>query len=234
MSAPGAGGVAPVASRQVAAHATHATMPQLRAAIARACTKVNGRAPSARFLDVLTAQAAVETGRGEHMYNWNFGGIKGSAPSGGTAVLRTKEILDGKEVVIHDGFRAYASIDEGATDYVALLRRRFGAAVDAAQRGDVDGFAHALKASGYYTASVDDYAAALRGVTKELSKLHGAAGLDAVSAGDALGPLGEIPSLEDLPPGDFASSDVLARVLDAVRVSSARIADPVEEAARTA
>jgi flagellar protein FlgJ len=224
-------GAATHASHEVAARATHASLPQLRAAIARACTKIEGHAPSARFLDVLTAQAAVETGRGEHMYNWNFGGIKGAAPSGGTTTLRTKEVLDGKEVEIRDGFRAYASIDEGATDYVALLQRRFGGALSAARRGDVDGFAHALKASGYYTASADDYAAALHGITKELAHVGGA--VDALPAGE-VAPLGEVPRLESLPEsGDFATSEVIGRMLDVVRASSARIAEPTAEADRT-
>jgi flagellar protein FlgJ len=217
------------ASHEVAAHATHATLPQLRAALARATQKVTGQAPTARFLDVLTAQAAVETGRGEHMYNWNFGGIKGAGPSGGTTTLRTKEILDGKEVEIRDGFRAYGTIDEGAVDYVALLQRRFGSAVSAAQRGDVDGFAHALKRSGYYTADADDYAAALRGIAKEVAHAGPAGALSPYAAGADGAPLGAIPSLESLPEGtDFATSDVLGRVLDAVRASTARIAEPVE------
>ncbi len=232
MSAPKIGAVGGPASHEVAAHATHATLPQLRAALARATQQVTGHAPTARFLDVLTAQAAVESGRGEHMYNWNFGGIKGSGPGGATTTLRTKEILDGKEVEIRDGFRAYKSIDEGAVDYVALLQRRFGSAVSAAQRGDVDGFAHALKRSGYYTASADDYSAALRGIVKEAAHaglVNAASGpLDPAGDGAALG---AIPSLESLPEGDFATSDLLGRVLDAVRTSSARIAEPTEAGA---
>jgi hypothetical protein len=233
MSAPKIAGVAsspaPHAAHEVAAHATHATLPQLRAALARATQKVTGHAPTARFLDVLTAQAAVETGRGEHMYNWNFGGIKGSGPTGATTTLRTKEILDGKEVEIRDGFRAYGSIDEGAVDYVALLQKRFGSAVSAAQRGDVDGFAHALKRSGYYTADANDYAAALRGIAKEVGHA-GPAGANSPygPAGDGVA-LGAIPSLESLPEGsDFATSDVIGRVLDAVRASTARLAEPTE------
>ena len=227
MSTPKVAGIAARPAHEVAAQATHATLPQLRAALARATQQVTGQAPSARFLDVLTAQAAVETGRGEHMYNWNFGGIKGSGPSGATTTLRTKEILDGKEVEIRDGFRAYKSIDEGAVDYVSLLQRRFGGAVSAAQRGDVDGFAYALKSSGYYTASADDYAAALRGIVKEASRAGGATGVS-----DATGDpsLGAIPSLESLPQGDFASSDLLGRVLDAVSASTARIAAPTDPA----
>jgi len=41
------------------------------------------------------------------------------------------------------------------------MKTRFGGAVEAASRGDVAGFASALKRSGYYTASETDYARGL-------------------------------------------------------------------------
>ena len=148
-------------AREVAPTRTPVTRGDLRAAIARALEKVHGKKPSPAMVDTLTAQASLETASGERMYNFNFGGIKGTSPSGATAVLRTHEVIGGKDVVIRDGFRAYASLDEGALDYVKTLEQRFAGATEPASRGDAAGFAHALKKAGYYTASEADYSAAL-------------------------------------------------------------------------
>ncbi len=144
------------------AQRTPVTRAELRAAIGRALERTSGTKADAQLVDVLTAQASLETASGASMYNFNFGGIKGHAPDGGIASLRTHEVLGGKEVVVRDGFRAYASLDDGARDYVSTMKSRFGSAVDAASHGDVAGFAAALKRSGYYTASQADYT---RGLT---------------------------------------------------------------------
>lgn len=149
------------ATREVEPRRTPVTREQMRAAIARALQKETGARPSPRLVDTLTAHASLETASGDRMYNFNFAGIKGHSPAGTTAVLRTKEVLDGREVTIKDGFRAYATIDDGARDYVHLMRTRFAGALDPAARGDVEGFAHALKQSGYYTAAEKDYAKGL-------------------------------------------------------------------------
>lgn len=158
-------------AREVEPRRTQATRGELRAAIARALQRETGAPANPKLVDTLTAHASLETASGDRMYNWNFAGIKGASPSGTTAVLRTKEVVDGREISIKDGFRAYASIDEGAQDYVRLMRGRFSGSMDAASRGDLDGFAHALKQSGYYTASERDYAKGLA----SLSGTQGAA-----------------------------------------------------------
>ncbi len=145
---------------------TKVSASDLRAAIARACEQVHGSAPK-ELVDTLTAQASLETGSGQHMYNYNFGGIKGVGPTGLTAKCRTNEVLNGKTVSIVDGFRAYGTLDEGALDYVTTLRGRFGRSWDAAVVGDVRGFAHALKQQGYYTANEADYVKALSGLYRQ-------------------------------------------------------------------
>ncbi len=157
----GARPVAEPRAREVEAARTQVTRAEIRRAIARALEKDTGARANERTVDVLTAHASLETASGDRMYNYNFAGIKGRSPSGATAVLRTKEVLEGREVSIRDGFRAYGSIDEGALDYVRTMRTRFGGALEPAARGDLDGFAHALKKSGYYTASERDYAKGL-------------------------------------------------------------------------
>ena len=164
-------GAAP--AREVAPQRTPATRAELRSAIRRALEKSNGgeRVPEQQ-VEVLTAHASLETASGDKMYNFNFAGIKGRSPAGATAVMRTHEVLHGKDVVIKDGFRAYATIDEGARDYVRTMKAQFSGALAPAARGDVSGFAHALKSAHYYTASEADYA---RGLTSLMNAPGGAA-----------------------------------------------------------
>lgn len=157
-------GVGAVQSAHVAVEAqrTAVTRGDIRGALNRAYEKIYGKTPSKDTLDTLTAQASLETGSGGSMYNFNFGGIKGGAPgTNETANLRTKEVYDGKEVEVRDGFRAYRSLDAGAEDYVRLLKNQFGKAMSQADAGNINGFAHALKEAHYYTADESKYASAL-------------------------------------------------------------------------
>lgn len=203
---------------EVEVQKTAVSQADLRGAINRAHQKLTGRTPSAALLDTLTAHASLETGSGGQMYNYNFGGIKGASPAGETAKMRTKEVYGGKEVEIRDGFRSYRTLDDGATDYVRLMRDRFGAAVAKAEAGDVDGFAHALKQSHYYTADETKYASALRGLA---GKDHG--GMSTSSAGSGFAVSGASGASGGLDRLDFSSSAnafpdsfELGRVLDAI------------------
>lgn len=181
-------------------------MGQIRTALGRAFESTTGRRPSETTLDVLSAQVSLETAHGDAMFNFNFGGIKGASPAGETANYMTREVIGGGEVRLQQGFRAYRSIDEGARDYVGVLRARFPHAFTRAVAGDLDGFAHALKESHYYTAAEGEYAAGLRA----------AAGLSKGS--DTPAPLRAVP--------DLVTSAELSRVLDAIASTAARIADP--------
>jgi flagellar protein FlgJ len=194
-------------ARQVEARRTPASLQDIRAALSRALEGATGQRPSASALDVLEAQVSLETARGGQMYNFNFGGIKGSSPAGMTATYMTREVLGGQNVHLEQGFRAYGSLDEGARDYVSVLRDRFPAAFAQAAAGRVDGFAHALKQSHYYTASEQEYDAGLR----------------------TAGGLGGAPEAIQPPPSEFSTSAELSRVLDAVAASAARIAAPDPE-----
>jgi hypothetical protein len=131
-------------------------------ALRSAWTSVTGQPPSEHTVAILTAQWAHETGNGASMYNYNFGGIKGMGPSGLSVSQRTKEGFGATEHTITDRFRAYRTAEEGATDYVQLLTRRFPEAVQAAQKGDPAGFVAGLKQRGYFTG---DAAAYTRSVT---------------------------------------------------------------------
>jgi hypothetical protein len=153
------------------------------------------------------------------MYNFNFGGIKGSSPQGKTVNCLTHEVISSHDVTLRQGFRAYGSLDEGAEDYVRVLSGRFSAALSKAQLGDVDGFAHALKQAGYYTAAESDYASALRSLTgaKPATPL-------------ALAPV-PTPSSATAPVSDpaYSTSAELSRVLDALSTSALRIGRPARE-----
>lgn len=60
-------------------------------------------------------------------------------------------------------FRAYPSLDIAMRHHLELLaKKRFASCWPAVLAGDVDGFAAALKAKGYFTASAEAYAAGMR------------------------------------------------------------------------
>lgn len=197
-------------TREVSAHRTQVNEQDIRVAIHGAHKAVTGQAPSRALLDTLVAHASLETASGAQMFNYNFGGIKGTSPSGLTTRYGTREVFDGKEVHITDSFRAYGSLEEGARDYISLMRARYGEAMRVAESGDMAAFAHALKKSHYYTASEREYANAL-------SRLSGRPVTEA--------------SFRDAPDRaeDFSSTELLSRVMDALSSSTARIASPLEK-----
>lgn len=132
-------------------------MQAVKDALSHAFEAEMGRPPSEKTTKILAAQVALETGRTQAMINYNFGGIKGTGPSGLTTAYRTKEGDGPTEVAIKDNFRAYQSKEEGAKDYVHLLHTRFNDALGAADRGDSHAFVHALKTHGYFTGNEATY-----------------------------------------------------------------------------
>jgi len=147
----------------VAAVRTPLTPDQASSLIAGALERQTGEAPSKETVAILTAQWAHETGRGASMFNYNFAGIKGTSPAGLSVSQRTREGYGATERTITDNFRAYRTAEEGADDYVALLQRRFPAALDAAKAGDPAGTVRALKQASYFTG---DEVAYTRSVTR--------------------------------------------------------------------
>lgn len=158
---------------------TPLTGSQAASALSTAWRTVTGQPPNPKLLSVLVAQWAHETGRGEAMLNYNFGGIKGSAPSGLSAVYRTHEGSGETARITSDRFRAYRSAGEGAADYVRFLRARFPAALGAAQAGDASGFVHELKRSGYFTDNEESYARSVSDLARRAER----DGFDSIGAG---------------------------------------------------
>lgn len=118
----------------------------------------------------LVAQAAVETGWGQHMIAGNDGsnsmnlfGIKaGESWNGEKSVARTIEFKDGLPFAQQAAFRRYGSISESFSDYANLLSSspRYREALE--QGRDPQGFIEALGRSGY--ATDPSYAQKIKGV----------------------------------------------------------------------
>lgn len=195
---------------------TPVTRDALRASLGRAWETLHGAPANPRTLDLLTAQSSLETGNGQRMYNFNFGGIKGRSADGDTARARTHEWEDGHRVETRAYFRAYDSLDEGAVDYLSLLQRRYGDALDAAGRGDPDGFVHALKRHGYFTGPELGYVNTVRRLLGMPSRHDLPEDVKAPEGGPT-------------PASTFGTALAVARVLDAVSAGAARIAAPDKE-----
>lgn len=205
---------------------TALTGSQAAEALERAWTKKFGTRPSQETLGVLTSQWAHETGRGSHMYNFNFGGIKGTGPSGLSVSSRTKEGFGETERTITDRFRAYRTAEEGAGDYIEFLAKRYPRAVDAAGNGDPAGFVRALKSRGYFTGDERVYVRSVQSFTK----------LAAEKGFDALGDASvRAPSVLDMQPAraDGESNEyALANLGEEMPfVSALAIADEVSRSA---
>jgi hypothetical protein len=227
---------------EVALQRTPLSAGQARDALAAAWKDRYGTPPDEPTLKLLVAQWAHETGNGASMYNYNFGGIKGTGPTGLTAVARTTEGYGASERSIRDHFRAYHDATEGARDYLDLLSSRFPEALEQARTGDPVAFVEALHRRGYFTGSKEAYA-------QSIARLSGIDVPDGPSrapfGGAALAPRGPATRSEGLPgmqtvdsaasmgvfPGDEASmSMITAGLVDAMSQSAFRILAEPEEA----
>jgi flagellar protein FlgJ len=109
--------------------------------------------------ELLIAQAALETGWGQHMIHhqdgrnsFNLFGIKADAHwQGARAVTETVEFRDGLMRRERAPFRAYDSLADSFSDYVSFLKSnpRYRQALD--QANDAPAFARALAEAGYAT-----------------------------------------------------------------------------------
>ena len=109
--------------------------------------------------DALIAQAALETGWGQHLpggtgdtTSFNLFGVKGGGNWQGQAVgAQTVEYRGGDSQVQQQPFRSYRSVAHGVDDYVNLLQSspRYQHALGTGQ--DVTAFATGLQRGGYAT-----------------------------------------------------------------------------------
>ncbi|MBN8775551.1 MAG: flagellar assembly peptidoglycan hydrolase FlgJ [Thiomonas sp.] len=112
----------------------------------------------------ILAQAALETGWGQHAPGNNVFGVKaGSGWAGGTVQTLTREFQNGVASMGTAAFRAYQNVAESVDNYAALLSRpRYQSA--RGQGNDISAFANALQRSGY--ATDPDYAAKLVAIAR--------------------------------------------------------------------
>ncbi len=136
---------------------TPLTGRQAADAIAKAWKRRFGRAPAREALAILAAHWAHETNQGASMFNYNFGGIKGSGPKGVSVARSAREGHGLGARSRGDRFRAYASAAEGAHDYLGLLAKQYRPALEAAERGDTVGFVQSLWSGGYFTGDQEIY-----------------------------------------------------------------------------
>jgi hypothetical protein len=186
-------------TRHVAPTRTPLSGSQAADALEAAWQGTFGRPPSPGTLSILVGQWAHETGRGKAMLNFNFGGLKGTGPSGASTVYRTHEGSGTNEIQIQDRFRAYDTAEQGASDYLSLLRRRYPDALHAAEQGDPVGFVQALKSRGYFTGDEGAYTKSVAALAQQAL----ASGFDALGASDGATPLAPTRGIL---PSSFASA----------------------------
>jgi hypothetical protein len=136
---------------------------------------VCGTEPTRECLALLVAQSALETGRWKSIHCFNFGNIKASPTyEGFHCQFRCNEVIGGKVQWFEPphpqcNFRAFDSVDDGATDHLRFLstRPRYAKAWQVALSGMPLAFVEALNSAGYFTADPGPYARAVVSLWKE-------------------------------------------------------------------
>lgn len=131
--------------------------------------------------DCVVAQAALETGWGQHVpasgsgaSSNNLFGIKAGSGFAGQAVdAQTSEFQQGTASRQQQSFRAYSSVQEGVNDYVTLLRGSPGYQAALGTGEDAGAFATALARGGYSTDP--DYVQKLQATVASVRALRAAA-----------------------------------------------------------
>jgi flagellar protein FlgJ len=130
--------------------------------------------------DTLIAQAALETGWGQHVpasgsgsSSFNLFGIKAGGDWNGSAVTATTTEYDSARnpAVMAQPFRAYASVQQGVNDYVTLLQRNSRYSQALGTGDDVHAFGGALARGGY--ATDPDYVQKLQATVASVRALRG-------------------------------------------------------------
>jgi flagellar protein FlgJ len=131
--------------------------------------------------DTLIAQAALETGWGQHVptasnggSSLNLYGVKAGSNWNGDAVSAlTTEYSGASASSVSQPFRRYSSVEQGVNDYVTLLQRssRYQKALGTGD--DVGAFGGALASGGYATDPV--YVQKLQATVSSVKALRGSA-----------------------------------------------------------
>jgi len=129
--------------------------------------------------DTLIAQAALETGWGQHVpasgatSSSNLFGVKsGGGWQGDSVNSLTTEVVNGQSARVPQSFRSYSSVQQGVNDYVTLLQRNARYSQALGSGADVSAFAHGLVRGGY--ATDPDYAQKLQATAAAVKTLRSA------------------------------------------------------------
>ena len=125
---------------------------------------------------IMFGQFAFETGWGDHCFCWNLGNVRATSEwersHDSFELPGAWEIVNGKRIVTGGRFRAHASLREGMESHVAflsgmriyapafevLVQASFVPFTKAAARYYADRFVYALKAGGFFTGPLVEYA----------------------------------------------------------------------------
>ncbi|MBK7582023.1 MAG: glucosaminidase domain-containing protein [Myxococcales bacterium] len=138
--------------------------------LADAWERLSGERPTEEVISVLWGQWALETGRGRWMVDYNYAGLKGRAPDGGTANWYTWEEEEGGSRRIRSRFRSYEAPEHGALDYVEMLLRRYPKAAAAAKRGDALNYVLELDQGGFFTERPEHYIRSVVSLAREFRR----------------------------------------------------------------
>lgn len=182
------------------ARRTPVTPEQVFVALGSAWQLLTGTPPDRKTIHIFHAQSAVETGHWKSVMNFNLGGIKKHDPCDWTYFTTTEDYASdasanaalalskpGAEVsLVSKGpngtklrfsgkqrtncFASWEDLDSGARGYIALLLRRFPAAIERAKAGDARGYVTELKKAKYFTGPVDVYASAVESITRSYGR----------------------------------------------------------------
>lgn len=128
-------------------------------------------------LTVALAQCCLEHANGHALWGWDFGNIAATPDwEGDTATLHQREILHGAEVYVDKPMRSYPTADGGAAGYWKLLSEpRFTSGGKQAlahfDAGDPVAASAALKAGGWFTATLASYTAEMVQLYRECQRV---------------------------------------------------------------
>lgn len=137
---------------------------------------VFGDYPSLDALAVLWAQSALETGRWQFIWNYNFGNVK-RHDDHDWCMFKCSEIINGKNTWFEPPhpqthFNAYTSSVDGAKEYIEFVskRPRYQEAWARLMDGSPIKYCAALKKAGYFTADLIKYTNGVVKLTDEFKK----------------------------------------------------------------
>lgn len=181
------GGTSAAATSATATHASGAVPTATRVSFIRQMEPYAQQAAGQLGVsaDTLIAQAALETGWGQHVpasatgaSSSNLFGVKATGSWQGEAVTAATTEYDGagQPTTLSQPFRAYASIQQGVNDYVTLLQRSARYAPALGTGDDVQAFGSALARAGY--ATDPSYVQKLSLLVAQVKALRGSSGAE--------------------------------------------------------